>query len=356
MEFDQEILAVSKLLIQEINKDSSKIVQAELQDNEFLGSIQLIHQACKAFYQFLTQEILTDTRNKKNDSNEYIIKLGTVLLFQLRKFVVGEEIEFVIAGTVSGDVLKESTYSQDQIFSLMGLNNFRVSFSNAQIELSHQIEGLKNLKDADLTLAGQWSKILKYGFVKNYKAETKPISSNKDGAFHKNTPDINVYLKFTNGEKRRSITYYYMLNGENPRSRDELKQGKAYDRGWMYQWLKMNQGIEINDLSLTPLHPLMSAEESVREHVAGIRGGDFGSEQYKYRNRRVITLNNMKDILNGSREYIGLIPSLEKLIANINTPNQAFGDLVKDFTTKNENEIAAFVKDRLDSLLPKDLT
>ena len=141
-----------------------------------------------------------------------------------------------------------------------------------------------------------------------------------------------------------------MLNGENPQTRDELNSGKAYDRGWMYQWLKMNTDIEIDDASLTPLWPLMTAESSVRENVAGIKSGDYGLEQYKFRNRRVITLNNIQDILLGHGNYYGIIPSLEMLLQTKNAPQSAFTQLILDFTTLNQGEVKNFVSQRIQEL------
>lgn len=290
---------------------------------------------------------MPNVRNSRNDRNTEIIKLGTMLIFQLRQLITGDSLVFVLAGNTNDGVLKESSYSQDQIFSLMGMQNFRVSFSNAQIELASCIESLKRLNDANLSLAEQWRKILRYGFVKN------PLDQQHlgDGAYHKKGPDINVYMKFVSEQgKRRTLTYYYMMNGEQPRSREELKAGKSYDRGWMYQWLKMNQDIDIDDTSLTPLLPLMQAESSVRENVAGIKSGDFGSEQYKFRNRRIITLNNMQDILLGQKGYVGIIPSLTKLLVNWSQPNEALGSLIRDFTTMNEIEIQKFVEQRVKDL------
>ena len=290
---------------------------------------------------------MPNVRNSKSDRNTEIIKLGTMLIFQLRQLITGDSLVFVLAGNTNDGVLKESSYSQDQIFSLMGMQNFRVSFSNAQIELASCIESLKRLDDANLSLAEQWRKILKYGFVKN------PLDQQHlgDGAYHKKGPDINVYMKFVSEQgRRRTLTYYYMMNGEQPSSREELKAGKSYDRGWMYQWLKMNQDIDIDDTSSTPLLPLMQAESSVRENIAGIKSGDFGSEQYKFRNRRIITLNNMQDILLGQKGYVGIIPSLTKLLVNWSQPNEALGSLIRDFTTMNEIEIQKFVEQRVKDL------
>ena len=46
----------------------------------------------------------------------------------------------------------------------------------------------------------------------------------------------------------------------------------------------MNQEVYIDENSDAPLFALMTGEQSLREHVPGIKGGDYGSEQYKFRN------------------------------------------------------------------------
>ena len=244
-----EILQIASDLIQLINSNGATIIQDELQTSPLQSQFVLILNACYAFNIFLTNEIMPNTRGSKSNNNETIIKLGTALIFQLRQLITGDSLKFVLAGSTREGLLKESVHSQDEIFSLKGMKNFRVSFSNAQIELAACIESLKYLNDADTNLAAQWKKILQYGFVKNPRDQE--IIDVDDGGemYHKADKDINVYMKYITTKKRKSLTYYYMLNGENPRTRGELNMGKAYDRGWMYQWLKMNTNIEIDDTS-----------------------------------------------------------------------------------------------------------
>jgi hypothetical protein len=57
---------------------------------------------------------------------------------------------------------------------------------------------------------------------------------NDDGVYHKSGPDINVYMKFSNKGRRKTLTYCYMMQSQRPSSREDLASGKAYDRGWMY--------------------------------------------------------------------------------------------------------------------------
>ena len=344
---DMEIVEISNELINLINQDGSATVNEELKNSGFQIEINTILQACQLFSNFLNTEIFPSVINSNIGNNERILKLGTALVFQLRQFITGQSLQFVLAGTAKGQTLKEKTYSQDEIFSKKGLSNFRISFHRAQIELASSIEKLSALDDANISLAEQWKKILNYGFVKNPKFE----EDLGDGLYHKSGPDLNVYMKYITEEgKRRSLLYYYMIDGTVPKSRDDLKSGKYYDRGWMYQWLKMNQNVFIDDNSKYPLYNLMTGKDSFQENIAGIKSGDSGTEQYKFRNRRIITLRNIQNILLGGNGYIGIIPSLQKLLSEWNTPSEALGQLVKDFTTLNENEIQSFVKQRAKEL------
>lgn len=346
--FTEEITVIAKELINLTHYEGPEAIKEEINSSGFYSTIQIILTACRAYRDFLQQNVLPNPRASKSDVNTKVIKYGTTLIFQLRKFITGESLYFVLAGTTKNQALREKTYSQEEIFSQENLNtNFRVSFSNAQIELAGCIEKLSALDLAEESLASQWKKVLEYGFTSDYKKE-EPIGDGQDNAYHKASPDINVYMKFSNTGRRKTLTYYYMTHGQIPKSREDLIHGKSYDRGWMYQWLKMNQGVEINDSSFTPLLPLMTADSSVRENIAGIKSGDYGLEQYKYRNRRVITFNNMIDILTGEkRNYLGIIPSLELLLNTQNAPAEAFSHLIADFTTLNEVEIRSFVDKRL---------
>lgn len=346
---ESEIITISKELINLVNKSGGNTIKEAINTSGFYSQIELILRACESYRDFLVKNIIPNPRGSSSADNANIIKYGTMLIFQLRQFITNESLSFVLGGNTKDGQLKEKTYTQDEIFSQAGINNFRVSFSNAQIELSSCIERLSALDTVQGSLAEQWAKVLKYGFTSDYKKE-RPVDSN-EGIYHKDGPDINVYMKFSNTGKRRTLTYYYMMHGESPLTRDQVSSGKSYDRGWMYQWLKMNQDIEIDDGSNTPLYALMNAEKSVRENVAGIKSGDYGTEQYKYRNRRVITFNNMVDILNGKGgSYEGIIPSLKLLLNNKNQPGEAFSHLIHDFTTMNESEIKTFVAKRLEEL------
>lgn len=350
IDFSKEIIDIAKELIQIINQSGGKIIQEEIKDSGFYSSVGIVLQACQSYANFLEQTIMAQTAlvNKQDINNSMIIKLGTALIFQLRQFITGETLEFVLAGTTKDKQLKETTYKQDIIFSRSNLNNLRISFSNAQVELSGEIEKLSALKNAESSLAEQWKKVLDYGFTEDYHKEELVDDNGAEGSlYHKKNPDINVYMKFSNRGRRNTLTYYYM-NHIKPTTRDDLDPTKAYDRGWMYQWLKMHyKNIEIDKSSRVPLLELMSQQSSFRENIAGIRGGDYGTQQYKYRNRRIITFRNMINILKGGRNYIGLINSLEELLKTQHSPEDAFSHLIQDFTTKNSDEIQSFVKKRL---------
>lgn len=346
--FSEDILDIANKLIELTNNIGKEAVESEIKNSEFNKQVNTILIACERYRDFLQNQIILNLKDSsiQTTNSEKIIKYGTILIFQLRKFITGENLSFVLSGTAGKDQLREKSYSQDEIFSE---KNLRVSFSNAQIELSSCIEKLSKLEETKGTLAEQWKKIIEYGFTENYKNEKTIRTENNEEIYQKKGKDINVYMKFITREKRKTLTYYYLINKPTEINRDELSKGKAYDRGWMYQWLKLNSNIEI-DNSDTPLLKLMSAKESVRERVAGIKGGDNKLEQYKYRNRRIITFNNMIDILTGKgKAYYGIIPALRKLAEDISSED-AFSHLVQDFTLKNKSEIKDFVQKRMEEL------
>ena len=355
---DSEIISVAEQLIALAEQGGAEITKEEFKENNpLLLNLKLIHKACNVFYHVLNEQT---NKHKENDNIEKIILLGTSLLFQLRTLITGESLQFVIGGSTSKDVLKEGVYSQDEIFSLLGMSNLKINFNEAQVQLQSQLEALGKLDFANNNLMNKWKKIIEYAFSEDYNNETPlPDSSEKDRFYRKKGKDVNVYFKFTTtSDKRRISTYYYLIN-KNPKTRDDLKSmGLAYDKGWLYQWVKMRQRIPIDENSNTPLLNLMTAKTTFRENIPGIKGGDYGLNQYKFQNARIIRFNNMKEILigGGRDNYKGIIPSLELMINNFNNmPIEAVKNLVHDFTTKNQNQITRFTNIHYDEIL-KSLT
>lgn len=338
----------------------SQSLQVGINDSDFIRNLKLFTQGCIAFANFLRTHIDEESKSTKfildrTKTNSQIIKNGTALLFQMRQFMTGESLSFVLAGRTPDGMLKEKTYSQDEIFG-GEFNNFRVSFAKGQIELASCIEKLSALELQNNSLGQQWSKIEEYGFIKNYRSESdlaaeSNVESDEYHVYHKAGPDINVYFNFHTSSKRRTISYYYDLGGG---SIDGGIQGMlAYDRGWLYQWLKLYQDVEIDTGSSTPLYPLMSAETSFRENLPGIKSGDAGLQQLKFRNRRVITLRNILNILEGGNGYNGLIPACELFFTSTQNADKkaALRNILLDFTTYNEDEIDYFINTEVDKLM-----
>lgn len=357
---DSEIMSIAEQLIALAEQGGAEIIKEEFKENNpLLLNLKLIHKACNIFYNVLNEQT---NKYKENDNIEKIILLGTTLLFQLRTLITGESLQFVIGGTTSEDILKEGVYSQDEIFSLLGISNLKINFSKEQVQLQHELESLKRLDFASNNLINKWLDILQYAFTDDYTQDIKfeEQSSGDNNYFYKKSKaDTNVYFKFkTSKDKRRIITYYY-LNNKYPKNRDDLTtMGLSYNKGWLYQWFKMRQKIPIDKTSDTPLLKLMTAKTTILENVPGIKGGDYGLNQYKFQNARIIRFNNIKEILmgGGKSNYKGIIPALELMINNFNNmPIEAVKNLVHDFTTKNQNQITRFTKIHYDEIL-KSLT
>ncbi len=101
---------------------------------------------------------------------------------------------------------------------------------------------------------------------------------------------------------------------------------------------------------------------SFRENVPGIRGGDYIkgtlNEQYKYTsNSRIITITNIKNLLNGggrgSASFIGIIPSIKNFLNASGKEEQIenLSSLLVDFTSYNKEELTNFVNEKIDGLL-----
>lgn len=344
----KEVESLAQELINIAQQDITNEIEQLNVPNIIRGEWETILRACLVFKSVLEDVIFFKggTKNANVNNNELILKYGTALLFELRKLITGEPLRFVIGGSTSKGVLKEKIISQEALFDRANLSNIRVSFSNAQIELSSALVALKNMDEVKSNLAEQWKKVLKYGFVKNVENEGVKLN-NESGALQKKEPDLNVYMRFaTEAGKRKTLTYYYMKDNERPNSREEIKaMGLAYDRGWMYQWLKMNENVMILDGYSYPLYDLMHGESSLRERHPGIQGGDSNLDQYKYRNRRIITLNNIYNILVGGNGYYGIIPSLQTDLFKLNKLHDALIQLSADFGSINKPNIRLFVEE-----------
>lgn len=371
-----------------IGKNSAQInLQTLINHKDFIGFIkylQDLRDGCVIFSNFLktyivklstpkvTGKVFKDIQVEDNNKDSYsqIILQGTKIIFMLRQFLTGESLSFVLGGSLDGKQLVQVKKTQDELFNDM--QNLRVSFSNGQIELSRNIENLNNYQDYEFlengSLAAQWEKILEWGFIPDYNL-AEEISSHKNNnvvthIYRKRTADINVYLRFktsaSTGTKNGRTAQHYYGNG----AATSVKGMLAYDRGWLYQWIKMYEQAdqlavqqiltEFQSNTLTPLKTLMTGNKQIarRESDPGIRGGDFGSEQYKYTNRRVITLNNIYNILNGGggrNGYFGIIESIDKILGakNIKELNENIENLSLDFINKNRITLLNATKDNL---------
>lgn len=343
----QDLDSIAQEIIQNVPSEFASYGKQEVLENGNLIKIDNIIQACYFFDSVLASEVVDNINNfnpnKKNKITN-IILLGTKLIFQLREIITSESIDFTIGGSTASGVLKEKTYRQEVLFD--DLSNLRVSFSRGAIELNSALVSLKELDESKSTLAEQWKLIEKFGFIKNKEHNQQILIRGEDGElYQKKSPDLNVYMKYITSTKRKSLTYYYNTNNIQIKARKDLDNLLSYDRGWVYQWAKsLGENLELEE-SQTPLRPLMNSKFSFRDTKPGIKGGDDNNTQYKFRARRLITFQNIRNILKGGKGYLGIIPTLEELKRQIMNPSEdVFIKLYQDFTTYNKEEIKNFIK------------
>lgn len=264
-------------------------------------------------YQKVVESYLSYKRKTKKRKEEYqnIQLFGTKFLFQLREFLTGEKIQFLVGSIDIDGKLVERIYSQDEIFDNI-TKNLRSSLSEAAVFLRGHLENADNLKQVSSNLAEMWRKILLYGtnddfekISKSPQTELIPWRSNKNKFRHiyRNPQlDTNVFIGFAGSQK----IYYY----------DKGTEYFYYNRGWLYEnfsALKSDDDFMYNlwfSLSEGSISPLINS--IVRDSVKGLQGGDIilnnQQTQVKYNNDQIITFTNIKNIMqtiiDGLKKYI----------------------------------------------------
>lgn len=377
----QQVVEELEKMVKKIPKEDAELFRAEINDSEFIKNLKLFARGCEAFQLFLNKAQKTQTgwnykTYGKNSpyKNREIIRRGTALIFQLRTFLTGHKITFLIGGTAGSNTLKEKEYSQDLLFG-NDLSNLYINLNKGEVELSSALEKLNSLEDSNGTLSQQWANIINYALVKNYKTEGEPYGSYESSSsgsdenkqhivYKKSEADISVYYKWVKDNKKNRLDYYYNFKEHFSQitSKKDFQDMRSYDRGWLYQWGKIKEHEDnlIIETGLKPLHEFMKT--SFRENVPGIRGGDYIkgtlNEQYKYTsNSRIITITNIKNLLNGggrgSASFIGIIPSIKNFLNASGKEEQIenLSSLLVDFTSYNKEELTNFVNEKIDGLL-----
>lgn len=313
-----------------------------------------------ALDKYTTKAGLLNKRYRTSKNVQTILLNGTRLIFALREFITQEQLTLLIGGTTQDKQLKEKSYND--IHSLFA-NNLVIDFTNNVMRLQHEVETLSNLTDiVNNSMLAQWNDILNFGEIQGKPDQEKVVTDDGSvGVLHKKSADMNVYAKWVRrkGSKRSELYYYYNLQNIPITTREGLKLLLNYNRGWLYQWWNEANREVFFENSNTPLY-LFMYEYGLRENLPGIRGGDVGLTQIKMNNTQIISINNLRRIVNGGGsgdnfKYIGLKPSFEKLILAINNNDeieikQQFRNIISDFVNINEAGIKDFINNRANEL------
>lgn len=296
-------------------------------------------------------------QNNKDFTNE-IMLMGTIYIFELRNFLLKDEIYFSIGGLyedkdTGNTVLAEKFLSQKEM-----LQSIRSSLSSKAVILQGHLE---NFKSQDIiqnsTLIQMWNQILNLTDISDFKyykgISTKCLIPGKRTRFYQNpNADDSVWLRFV-GKSHRIITYYLKSNGEV----------SFFNKGWLYEWFKSfvltQQHINNlqNSLSKGSIEPIVQKMDS----VAGYKGGDYslgnqlGSVQAKYGNDQIISFTSILRVLFEINEILQLYKTqepqdLEKMA------NQLF-DLFTDKSTEESLSLGVNqTKEYILNILTKDLT
>lgn len=233
-----------------------------------------------------------------------ILKLATIFIFELRSFLLKDEIVFQLGGTYI-DENNNFTLAEKLLKQREMLAGLRGSLSQAAMVLQGELERFsENDKIDNSMLAKMWKQVLSATDVSEYQgsgkvagANKKRILSNKKVFFYQNSNvDLNVWFRFA-GKHHLLLTYY--ARGQNDVS--------FFNKGWLYEWFKAytvnpeNVYVLQNAFatSKTPLDQMIGQ----MDNVPGYKGGDYslghgkGSAQAKYGNDKIISFTNILQVI-----------------------------------------------------------
>ncbi len=283
---------------QDIKDLVQSLINVAISDNENKFSWKDFYNKIDIFIEGFT--LLKIELQKNNNQDTEILSLGTKLLFSFRQFLTGESLKFVIGGTATihkEAALVEKEYDQNIIFALEK-SKFMVNLNAQEIQLSHEIETLTSLKkDKKISnLNNYWKILLDAGFV---TSKSEGVSDDND-MYRKIKKDNDVYFYFRNISKNKTLEN--LADSINEKTKNAIfyryknEASKAYNKGWLYQWLKMMEQKELEKITDTEAHPLALVISGTRrrERIEGITGGDYDNKQFKYYNNpTIITFNNI---------------------------------------------------------------
>lgn len=250
--------------------------------------------------------------DKQGDKKIY--ELGMRFVFQLRSFLLNEEIIFSIGATSPKGELSIREVHQSELFQ-----HIHVNLEKQSVRINEELERFdKNY--IDQVQSKYWQQIVdaaSFDWDGDEKYTSKFLatsSKRKRKIYKKSSPDVNVWVRYyMTRTKALMIVKYYNKGGDNFMN---------FNEGWLYEWFldyiySKQDGMQTLAESLkteTPLRPIM--EGANRENIAGYKGGDIqtltGKQiQAKKGNNKIITFNSIKKVIS---ETLSIIDIYEKHI------------------------------------------
>lgn len=322
---DLKNLGISKY-VQDIVLEGVNLERMQIQD-----LLQMLDNLIKTLSQVMIQQQQQNKsytysysfKNIRKNTFKQFILLGGLLVFRIRQFLLQETIYYSLGATDEKGQLFQRKMSQDELWSQVIKNNsaLRGSLSQKAIMLSKSLEKFNNNNFESVGNLNLWPQILNLAFG---GPAIKEVHDPENGKFYqKDSNDLNVYVRYSEGRKKAKRNYYYKKNN----------QYLFYNQGWLYEWyltyinesenheLMLLQSIQKNSIA-----PIIYGMDK----VAGITAGDFmdiqGHQvQAKFHNQKIISFTNIMDVLYSIQK------ELKQLIKNPNEISQVSERFVNIF-------------------------
>lgn len=230
-----------------------------------------------------------------------IMFIGTQFIFELRSFLLDDEIQFWLGGEYVDDngvsQLAEKRLKQDQM-----LKDIRASLSSKAMLLKGELDNFKAnevlLQQHSVDLNAIWQDLLEASDTMDFsytKGRQPDLIMNNRSYYQNPNRDTNMYVKYSTA--KHIASQYYLLDGAL----------EYFNTGWLWEWVR---GLSLIEERITQIeqqifdnpHPIALVFQG-RDSIAGIKGGDFvigpgrGSAQAKYGNHQIITFTSIISII-----------------------------------------------------------
>ena len=285
----------------------------------------------------------------KSDKYRQVQVFGANIAFKLRRFLLDEEIFFLLGGHDPKRGFTERKIDQDTM-----LKNLRGSISKKAVVLTNGINRAANMQLMDAHIGDLWQQILSWAIFKNRKKEPggEVASSDSDGTrpiYQHLSKDSMAYIGFA-GAKAKPL-YYYNMGGSF----------LSYNQGWLYEWYNrklLQDQMELSELAETmkkAKYPLRHIFYGM-DNIPGIKGGDIYNVaerqqmQAKYGNAKIMSFNN---IIATIKEVTTLLNEYKAMVSNESGQAQQLALKIAQVFSTNETIINKDYDSIVDDIIKK---